>query len=151
METIETHYLYPSTIFASIKPYEVSTVLGSCVSICLWDTHLKIGGINHFMLPLWNGEGLATPKFGDIALEKLIQKMNLLGSKNNHLVAKVFGGAKQLEKGKSIFNIGEKNIALAFDLLKEAHIPVVNQNIGGSKGRKIKYCTHTNEILMKYL
>ena len=151
METIATHYLYPSAIFASTYPHEVSTVLGSCVSICLWDPQLKFGGINHFMLPLWNGDGLPTPKFGNIAFEKLVEKMLHLGSKDSNMIAKVFGGAKQLEKGKSIFNVGERNIILAFDLLKESSIPVVSHNVGGEKGRKIKFCTHTGEVLMKYV
>ena len=151
METIATHYLYPSALFASMYPHEVSTVLGSCVSICLWDIKLKHGGINHFMLPLWNGDGLPTPKFGNIALEKLLEKMQHLGSHKSNLVAKVFGGAKQLEKGKSVFNIGERNIKLAFDLLKEAGIPIVSHNVGGEKGRKLKFCTHTGKVLMKLL
>jgi chemotaxis protein CheD len=145
------HYLYPSAIFASARPHEVSTVLGSCVSVCLWDTWLKFGGINHFMLPLWNGEGLPTPKFGNIALEKLMEKMHYLGTTNSNLVAKVFGGAKQLEKGKSVFNVGEKNIILAFDLLKEAGIPITSHHVGGEKGRKLKFSTHTGEVLMKLL
>lgn len=126
-------------------------MLGSCVSICLWDTQLKHGGINHFMLPFWNGDGLPTPKFGNIALEKLLEKMQQLGSRRSNLVAKVFGGSKQLEKGKSIFNVGERNIMLAFDLLKEAGIPVISHHIGGEKGRKLKFCTRTGEVLMKLL
>ncbi len=126
-------------------------MLGSCVSICLWDTQLKYGGINHFMLPLWNGDGLPTPKFGNIALEKLLKKMQQLGSRRSNLVAKIFGGSKQLEKGKSIFNVGERNIMLAFDLLKEAGIPVISHHTGGEKGRKLKFCTRTGEVLMKLL
>jgi chemotaxis protein CheD len=151
VEIIAAHYLYPSAIFASQQPHEVSTVLGSCVSICLWDTHAKFGGINHFMLPLWNGDGLPTPKFGNIALEKLLEKMLFLGCNQKKLVAKVFGGAKQLEKGKSVFNVGERNIQLAFDMLKEAGIPVVSHHVGGEKGRKLKYATHTGEVLLKLL
>jgi chemotaxis protein CheD len=151
VETNATHYLYPSAIFACKYPCEVSTVLGSCVSICLWDTQLKFGGINHFMLPLWNGDGLPTPKFGNIAHEKLLEKMYCLGSKESNLVAKIFGGAKQLEKGKTVFNVGERNIILAFDLMKEGGIPVVSHHVGGDKGRKLKFCTHTGEVLMKLL
>lgn len=150
MEQIATHYLYPSAIFTSNQPYEVSTVLGSCVSVCLWDTQLKIGGINHFMLPLWNGDGLASPKFGNIATEKLIEKMLALGSHKKNLAAKVFGGAKQLETG-NIFNVGERNIILALEFLKEAGIPIISQNTGGDRGRKIKFRTHTGEVLMKFV
>ncbi len=74
-----------------------------------------------------------------------------LGSSQHNLTAKIFGGAKQLEKGSSIFNVGERNIILALDMLKEAGIPVINQNTGGEKGRKLKYRTDTGEVWMKFL
>jgi chemotaxis protein CheD len=151
VESISTHYLYPATLFASKNPHEVSTVLGSCVAVCLWDTHRKMGGINHYMLPLWNGEGLSTPKYGNVATQKLIEKMLSLGSDPQHLVAKVFGGAQQLEKGKSIFNIGERNVSLALYMLKEANIPIVSINTQGDRGRKLKFSTHTGEVLMKFV
>ena len=73
--SIGKHYLYPSALFAEKEQYMVDTILGSCVAVCLFDTKLKIGGINHYMLPLWNGNGLASPKFGNIATEKLIEKI----------------------------------------------------------------------------
>ena len=69
-EEMQKHYLYPSALFAERTPFLVDTILGSCVAVCLYDEHKKIGGINHYMLPLWNGDGLATPKFGNIAIEK---------------------------------------------------------------------------------
>lgn len=147
----KVHFLYPATIFASTLPYEISTVLGSCVSVCLWDSHLKIGGMNHYMLPLWNGEGLPTPRFGNIATEKLIEKMLYLGSHKKNLTAKIIGGARQLNKGGNIFNVGERNIVHAIEMLKKAEIRIVSQNTGGEKGRKIKYITQTGEIFMKFL
>jgi chemotaxis protein CheD len=116
----------------------------------LWDARLKTGGINHFMLPLWNGDGLASPKYGNIAIEKLIEKMVALGSSKKNLSAKIFGGAKQLETG-SFFNIGERNIVLAHEFLADAGIPVINQNTGGGQGRKLKYHTHTGEVFMKFI
>ena len=91
-EELGKHYLYPSALFAEKAPFMVDTVLGSCVAVCLFDQQLKIGGINHFMLPLWNGNGLASPKFGNIATEKLIEKMQRNGSSLKNIVAKVFGG-----------------------------------------------------------
>ena len=109
-EELGKHYLYPSALFAEKKPYLVDTVLGSCVAVCLFDTRLKIGGINHFMLPLWNGNGLASPKFGNIATEKLIEKMLRNGSSAKDLIAKVFGGANQMN---SSMNIGARNIEIA--------------------------------------
>ena len=91
-ETINKHFLFPGTIFADPGEFQISTVLGSCVALCLWDSVAKIGGMNHYMLPFWNGEGLATPKYGNIAIEKLLSRMLRLGCRKENLVAKIFGG-----------------------------------------------------------
>src|SRR6056297_2647363 len=94
---LKTHFLYPSTLFASKTPYLVNTILGSCVAVCMYDPVLKIGGINHYMLPLWNGEGLASPKYGNIAIEKLLEKLKSFGSKKYNIKAKIFGGGEVIE------------------------------------------------------
>jgi chemotaxis protein CheD len=151
MEQIEKNYIYPSSIFASSKPYELTTVLGSCVSVCLWDPILKVGGINHFMLPLWNGNGLASPKYGNIAIEKLIDKMRLLGCKKENLKAKVFGGANVIETNINIFNVGERNYHLALETLEKEKITVLAKSIGGEVGRKIIFYTQTGDVMMKFL
>ena len=91
------YFLYPSSLFVSKEPYVVKTILGSCVAICIWDKRLKIGGMNHYMLPNWNGNDLASPKYGNIAIDKLINKLLLLGSKKEDLIAKIFGGGDMLE------------------------------------------------------
>ncbi|HYG40587.1 MAG TPA: chemotaxis protein CheD, partial [Cytophagales bacterium] len=116
-----------------------------------WDSKLKFGGINHYMLSFWNGEGLASPKFGNIAIEKLIKKMKEMGSENKNLQAKIFGGAEVLENMKGGFKIGELNIKTAEEILKHEKIPIVGFSVGGKKGRKIIYCTNTGEVLMKYI
>ncbi len=145
---INTHYLYPSALFAHKEPYLVDTILGSCVAVCLYDTQLHIGGINHYMLPLWNGEGLASPKFGNVATEKLIQKMIQLGCQPHNLIAKVFGGANQMN---STMDIGDRNIEIAKQVLEKFNIPIVAENTGGTIGRKLKYETHTGKVMMKFL
>ena len=69
------HFLYPGAIYISPEPTLITTILGSCVAICLYDPILQIGGMNHYMLPLWNGQGLASPRYGNIAIEKLITNL----------------------------------------------------------------------------
>ncbi len=145
------HYLYPSAIFADKKPHKVSTVLGTCVAVCIHDTKLNIGGINHYMLPLWNGEGLASPKYGNIAIEKLLDRMYQMGSDKKNIVAKVFGGKEAEDEKTSIFNIGKRNFELALENLKKENIKIVSQSIGGPYGRKLLYATNTGEVLMKYI
>ncbi|MGQ1785606.1 MULTISPECIES: chemotaxis protein CheD [unclassified Saccharicrinis] len=145
------HFLYPSSLFVSKEPYLVKTILGSCVAVCLWDSKLKIGGINHFMLPNWNGNDLASPKYGNIAIDKLIDRMLFLGSKIENLQAKVFGGGELLQTGISKTVIGERNIRVAKLMLEERKIPVVSSSTGGKRGRKIIFFTDTGEVRHKLL
>jgi len=145
------YYLLPSQIFVSNEDYKVTTVLGSCVSICLWDSINKVGGINHFMLPYWNGKGLASPKYGNIAIEKLIEKMLQKGSKITNLQAKIFGGGDVLATESKIFNIGKRNIELAEKSLKEYKIKIIAKSVGGPNGRKILFCTNTGMVKQKYV
>lgn len=142
------HFLFPGTLFADRVDCQVSTVLGSCVSVCLWDSVALVGGINHFMLPLWNGEGLATPKYGNIAIEKLLAKMLALGCRKEYLVAKVFGGANVMGTGNEVFMIGDRNIMIAFQMLEDLGIPVKGSDVGGRVGRKIIMNTGTGAVLV---
>jgi chemotaxis protein CheD len=142
------HFLYPGTIFAEPDGYLVSTVLGSCVAVCLWDRLAHRGGMNHIMLPLWNGEGLATPKYGNIAMEKLLNKVLSLGCRRENMVAKVFGGANVTGTGLEVFMIGDRNITLALEMLGEFRIPVVARDVGGRVGRKIIMNTETGVVLV---
>lgn len=153
-ETIKTHYLLPSRLFVEQEKHLVSTVLGSCISVCLYNPRLKIGGINHYMLPLWNGEGMATPRYGNIAIEKLIEKMVDLGSHKSELIAKVFGGANQLSRATingSNFSIGDRNYCVAKDILNKHGVLIVAESVGGVRGRKMLYNTYTGEVKMKFL
>jgi len=145
------HFLYPSTLFASKEPYMVSTILGSCISVCLYDPVLKIGGMNHYMLPNWTGNDLVSPKYGNIAIEKLIEKMLSMGSKKGNLNAKVFGGGELLSPEKSGLRIGQRNIKVAEMMLAEHKIPIVASSTGGPQGRKIVFNTGTGEVRHKFL
>ncbi|HEY0744748.1 MAG TPA: chemotaxis protein CheD [Chryseosolibacter sp.] len=106
--------------------------------------------MNHFMLPLWDGEGLATVKYGNIAIEKLLERMVALGASEKTLVAKVFGGADQLGE-LGYFSIGKRNVLVANDTLTTLGIPVVASNAGGKVGRKILFNTQTGQVLMKFV
>ena len=151
MPEILKYFLLPGAIKFSSKPMEITTLLGSCVAVCLWDTRLKQGGINHYMMPYWNGTGLASPKYGNIAIEKLVNSMYYLGSRREDLVAKVFGGASVLSTNDCIFNIGERNITIQENLLKELRVEVVAKSLGGDKGRKLIFNTSTGLVKMKFV
>ena len=145
------YFLYPSTLLVSERPVWITTILGSCVAVCLYDPVRKIGGMNHYMLPYWNGEGLASPKYGNIAINKLIEQMLKKGSKRLNLVAKIFGGANVSQVNHNIYYINKRNISVSVNLLKEYSIPIVNSCIGGNKGRRIQFCTETGKVLHKFI
>lgn len=151
MNRTEFHFLYPAALFATKSPYLVNTILGSCVSVCLWDPINKFGGINHFMLPFWNGQGLLSPKYGNIAIEKLVKKMVNIGSNQKHLKAKIFGGGEVIDVQSLHFNIGERNVHIAQSMLEDYKIPIVSSSVGGKKGRKIQFNTNTGEVKQKFI
>ena len=145
---MDRYYLYPGTLFASKKPHVVNTILGSCVAVTLWDPVLQIGGINHFMLPKWNGSGSPSYKYGDIAIAELIKRMIDFGCNKGNLKAKVFGGS---ETGvpNGVFHIGKRNIDLAFVCLNRERISIVSQNVCGPSGRKVIFYSETGEVMIK--
>lgn len=145
--TVPRHHLNPCMLFAERGEHEVLTLLGSCVSVCLWDSHMTLGGMNHYMLPLWNGNGLATPKFGNVAIEKLIRKLLDLGCRKEHLVAKCFGGANVLGEVSGRMQVGERNIAVAEEILAIYGIPIKARDTGGLRGMKIIFNTRTGVVL----
>ncbi len=150
-DSLTRHYLLPGAVFAHPEPHEVTTVLGSCVAVCLWDSESGVGGINHYLLALWNGEGLPTPRFGNIAIHKLAEKMERIGSRRSRLRAKIFGGSSVLQTRSGLLNVGERNIQLAVDLLDEMQVPIVARHVGGTQGRRIIFNSGTGEVWMRML
>jgi chemotaxis protein CheD len=146
-----TYYLFPSTLYVTKEPCLVTTILGSCVAVCLWDNELNYGGINHYMLPLWNGKGLASPKYGNIAIQKLFDRMIDLGCNKKNIKAKVFGGADILQTSSYQFNIGTRNIEIANEYLKDLNIFVAGASVGGLNGRKILFDTYKGIVIQKYI
>ncbi len=149
---IKKHYLNQGMIFVSTNECIITTVLGSCIAVCLWDPASGIGGMNHYMLPLWNGDGLPSPRYGNIAITKLIDKMITAGCSKENLKAKVFGGAEILHITKSMqLSVGMQNIMLADDLLSREGIPVISIDVGGNCGRKIDFNTKEGIVRLKRL
>jgi chemotaxis protein CheD len=146
LKEVDHHFLFPSTLVVTQNQCRIQTILGSCVSVCLFDERLKWGGINHYMLPWWNGKGVPSPQYGDIAIERLLEKLNLIGSYKNNLVAKVFGGANQHGS-----QIGSHNVETAYEILTAHGIKIVSKSVGGIQGRKIVFDTKTGQVFMKYL
>lgn len=146
------HYLHAGLYFAAREPTVVTTILGSCVAVCLWDPVKKAGGINHFLLPDWVGEGRMSPRFGNVAVASLIEALSGLGCRVSNLKAKIFGGASVLGEGRrSPDSLGARNTQVALRLLKEEGIPLLAGDVGGCRGRKLEFYSDNGETRVKKL
>jgi chemotaxis protein CheD len=118
----------------------VATVLGSCISVCMRDPQVGVGGLNHFLLPKNNSgsDSNAGERYGDTAMEVLINGLLKRGAKRGNLEAKVFGGARVLS-GATMLAIGDGNITFVTEFLKVEGIPVVSRDVGGTRSRRIHY------------
>lgn len=143
-------FIHVGQIHVDSSPSAISTVLGSCVAVCLYDSRLGIGGMNHYLLPFWNGNGLQSPKFGNISIPKLIESMMAKGSTNRTIEAKIFGGASMSIGASEAMMIGKKNILVAKEILKEYNITIVAEDVGGQNGRKIQFDLERGKVLLKY-
>lgn len=145
-------YLHPGQIFASRECHVVTTILGSCVSVCLWDPSAKIGGINHFLLPTHTGDGPASPRFGDLAIRELIEQLIAFGCRQRNLLSKIFGGACVLEAFQvRASHLGQRNVQVAEQILAAAGIPLAGQDVGGQSGRKLIFQTDDGAAWVKAL
>ena len=145
--------LAPGDYFASDENLLINTVLGSCVSVVLFDPIRKAGGMNHFMLADIKAKSsidsyFKVERYGLYAMESLINDFLKMGSKKSNLKAKVFGGSRVLET-RNPLDIGKENIKFAEEFLKTEKIPVINHDTGGRKARKIYLYTKTFKILLK--
>ena len=127
----------------------VITVLGSCVAACIRDPIAGVGGMNHFMLPSseagqW-GASKASLRYGNFAMERLINDLLMRGAKRDRLEIKVFGGANVLNNGATI---GWKNADFVEDYLDAEGLPIAAGHLRGAHPRRIHYFPDTGKVQM---
>jgi chemotaxis protein CheD len=143
-------YLHPGEMVIAAAPHSVTTVLGSCVAVCLWSARTGAGGINHFLLPSAEDvEGVAPLRFGNLAIGRMLDEFARLTGGLRHVEAKVFGGAQLLGGMGRAEHLGRKNVRVAFGLLRDAGIPVVAHDVLGSKARKLVFHTDTGVVWLR--
>ncbi|MDA8586870.1 chemotaxis protein CheD [Rhodobacteraceae bacterium] len=125
----------------------ISTILGSCISICLWDPVAKVGGMNHLLLPEMINEGAHTSS-GAVAMDRLINQMMPLGAERPRLHAKLFGGSSMLA-GRT--DIGARNAQFGRTYLKNENIPCDAENVGGERARRLRFWPATGVAQMKFV
>ena len=132
----------------------ITTVLGSCVSTCLWDPAERIGGMNHFMLPgdtaSPGSPWAASARFGVYAMEVLINDMLRLGADRRRMVAKVFGGA-QLLAGFDRLDVGAKNSEFVVEFLRVEGIRVIARDLLDVCPRKVHFFLDSGKVQVKRL
>jgi len=115
----------------------MTTILGSCVAVCLRDTRAGVGGMNHFLLPDGKAEGLdESRRYGAYAMELLINDLLRSGGRRERMEAKLFGGARMFG---GLSDVGASNAAFAERFLRDEGIPVVGGSLGGFGARRVQY------------
>ena len=149
--------ILPGEYYVTRQDEGVYTTLGSCISACIRDRVLGIGGMNHFMLPstdasaadAWKASSQnAATRYGNYAMEHLINEIMRNGGKRQNLEVKIFGGGRILE---NMTDVGERNIAFVRDYLSMEDLQVVSEDVGSIYPRMVVYFPRTGRVRVKRL
>ena len=150
MTALKKYTIFAGQAIVTSAPALISTVLGSCVSVCLRDKKTGVSGLNHFLLPGIPSDEATNLNRGLTSTAALIRSMLNRNATTDTLEAKVFGGCNSLYQN-DIYRVGERNITIAFAVLKAFEIRVVAKHVGGSHGRKIVFNTSTGKVRVEIL
>lgn len=147
--------ILPGEFYVSNQGEMIVTVLGSCIAACIRDKILGIGGMNHFMLPFkeedadrWGNKVSAASRYGNWAMEYLINAILSQGGNRRNLEVKLFGGGQVLA---NMTDVGKNNIDFALNYLEQEGLSVVAQDVGGPYPRKVLYFPDTGAVKMRKL
>jgi chemotaxis protein CheD len=144
-------YVYPGRVVASGSGHRLRTVLGSCVSVCLYDPGLRAGGMNHYLLPDAAGSEGGSPRFGGPAIQRLIGQHLGLGADPGRLVAKLFGGSGSDDAFANGFHVVWRNVQVARRVLQDEQIPIIGEDVGGRRGRRLFFDTARGSALVSLI
>lgn len=128
----------------------IATLLGSCVAVCLFDPKLKLGGMNHFLLPSRSGSAHADADVilsGDYAMEVLVNGLLNKGVQKARLIAKAFGGGTIVSSIRMA--IGERNAEFAHEWLEREGIPLIASDFNGPWSRKVVFVPNSGEAFCR--
>lgn len=137
------HLLERGCIYIATGEGAVQTVLGSCVSVCLWDPEARCGGMNHFIYPQTMRKEQATPKYGNVATMALIKLMCEEGCTTDSLIAHIIGGG---HPDGATDSTGMRNVEVARRILNEKGITIMSEDVGGRVGRKVVFDLSTGQV-----
>ncbi|QBG34566.1 chemoreceptor glutamine deamidase CheD [Litorilituus sediminis] len=151
--------ILPGEFYMTTDNVAIATTLGSCISACIWDCRTHIGGMNHFMLPITNKElheinwgqrekTSDATRYGNFAMEHLINTILKAGGRRANLRAKLFGGAKVLNQ---MSDVGKRNIDFALAYLAQENIQIESSDIGDIFPRKVIFEPSSGRAFVKRL
>ncbi len=145
---MEKKFLLPSEFHSTKKAMHLSTLLGSCVSLCIQNKKSGFASMNHFLLDMGDDlKMIESPgKYGLSACTRIIETLMSIDKNPEHFTAQLFGGASVNNHLAIINSIGNRNIEIAEKVLRKYRIKIISRNTGGLKGRKISFNTKTNEV-----
>ena len=153
-ETVAARLL-PGEYFVTLHDEAIYTTLGSCISACIRDRVSGIGGMNHFMLPIstssnsWKASDNSAPtRYGNYAMEHLINDILKNGGKRQNLEAKIFGGGRIIA---NMTDVGLRNISFARDYLQTEGLKITSEDVGETFPRMVAYCPATGKVRVKRL
>jgi chemotaxis protein CheD len=142
----------PGDYYVTAVDEMLVTILGSCVAVCMRDPVVGVGGMNHFLLAEsasgdWGGVS-ATTRYGNHAMETLIDDIIALGGVRSRFEVKVFGGAHVIDSSMAI---GQNNVEFAERYLANEGMPIAASHVGGFHPRRIHYFPQTGKVQMLQL
>jgi chemotaxis protein CheD len=146
--TAPKHFLYPGQMFVSRTPVVITTILGSCAALCLWDSRKRLGGMNHYLLPEGEESGPNRLRYGNVANPTLLKELQAMGSEIKDLQAKIFGGSSAFS-ANPLESVGTRNALLAEEFLQQAGIRLVAKDVSGKHGRKLIFQTEDGVTLIR--
>ena len=145
---VDTVKVLPGEYYVTSDDLMIMTVLGSCIAACIWDPKVKVGGMNHFMLP--EGAGDTSGRYGSYAMELLINELLKKGASRLTLEAKIFGGGAVIG-GMSSINVGERNTQFVINYLQTERIPFVSRDLLEIYPRKVCFLPASGKAMVKRL
>lgn len=145
---MDSCYLFPGKLAAFRDETVISTLLGSCVAVAIFDPVAKVGGLNHYLLSRVSPGDVATARYGEFAIPELISEVEKLGGQRRRMEAKIYGGARVINGSEIGSAIGDKNIEFAKLTLAAEKIQIVAHDVGGEQARTIKFNTATGVIIL---
>jgi chemotaxis receptor (MCP) glutamine deamidase CheD len=149
---MERRYLLPGEYHLTKKPMSIDTLLGSCVSVCLFNTRMPLAAMNHFLLDKPKDVlNIDVGRYGVSSIDHIAKTLFAVDNNPYHFTAQIFGGAAVVDSLTTGGDIGERNIAIAQKMLAALKIKITHQDVGGKNGRRIKFDTATNNVQCVYM